>query len=78
LPIVICPLRDGPLLAAALIFTTPLPDPASPLAIVSHDAPLDAVHAQPAALLTAIDKSDAAPEPIVREPGATATAQPPA
>lgn len=47
------PERDGPVVAAALKRTVPLPLPAAPDAIVSHDALLVAVHVQPAAAVTA-------------------------
>src|SRR4051812_5831520 len=41
------PERAGPLVAAALMFTVPLPEPLAPDAIVIHDAWLAAVHAHP-------------------------------
>jgi hypothetical protein len=42
-------------LAAAEKVTAPSPDPLAPAVTVSHGAPLDAVHAQPVADMTAID-----------------------
>jgi len=64
-------------LAAALTLTTPVPDPESPLAIVSQDTVLDELHAQPAAVVMATDRSDAPPAPTVRVPGETLSAHPP-
>ena len=47
------PLRDVvAVLAATLIATVPLPEPLAPLVTVSHDAVLDALHAQPAGAVT--------------------------
>ena len=37
-----------------LYATQPLPLPAAPLLMPSHDAPLDAVHAQPVAVVTLV------------------------
>ena len=52
--IVAVPVREVvAVFAATLIVTLPLPLPFVPLAIVSHDALLVAVHAQPARLVTA-------------------------
>jgi hypothetical protein len=45
-------LRPGPVVAAALYCTSPLPVPVAPDAIVSHDSLLDAVHEQPAVVAT--------------------------
>ena len=42
-------------LAAAEKNTVPLPLPLAPAVIVSHEAPLDADHAQPAGAVTAVD-----------------------
>jgi hypothetical protein len=46
--------------ALAEKLTVPLPLPEAPAVIVSHDAPLVAVHAQPTAALTPTDPVDAA------------------
>ena len=45
--------RPGPVVAAALYCTSPVPLPLAPDVIVSHDALLDAVQAQPAPVVTA-------------------------
>ena len=51
--IVAVPLRDDvAVLAATDSATVPLPEPFAPLVIVSHDALLVAVQAQPARLVT--------------------------
>lgn len=47
------PLRAGPLLAATLNATEPLPLPLLPLEIVIHDAFDEAVHVHPFPLVTA-------------------------
>ena len=44
---------DVALLAATLTLTLPVPLPLAPAVTVSHDAELDAVHAQPLAAVTA-------------------------
>jgi hypothetical protein len=46
------PVRAGPVVDAARNATLPLPVPFAPLVIVSHDALLDAVHAQPGPVVT--------------------------
>jgi hypothetical protein len=46
------PLRADPVLAATVYPTLPLPVPAVPDVTVIHDALLDAVHAQLAAVVT--------------------------
>jgi hypothetical protein len=45
-------LREGPLVAATVNCTSPLPVPEAPDAMVTHDAPLVAVHEQPAPAVT--------------------------
>ncbi len=56
--VTVCPaivsdaLRAGPGFAATENCTWPLPLPVAPLAIVTHEAPLAAVHAQPPGLVT--------------------------
>ena len=47
------PMRASPVFAAALMTTVPLPLPLAPDVIVSHDALLVVVQAQPAAADTA-------------------------
>ena len=49
---VIVPDRDGPVVGAAVKVTIPDPLPLEPPAIVIHESWLDAVHPQPATLLT--------------------------
>ena len=52
-PMVSVPERDPPVVAAAVYWTVPLPLPLAPDVIVIHGALLVAVHAQPAAAVTA-------------------------
>jgi hypothetical protein len=55
------PVRDDvAVFAVAEKLTVPLPLPEAPAVIVSHDAPLVAVHAQPVAAFTPTDPDDAA------------------
>jgi hypothetical protein len=49
------PLREGPVVAAAVNPTLPLPAPVAPLVMLSHGALLDAVQAQPGPAVTATD-----------------------
>jgi hypothetical protein len=50
---VIVALRLVPAVLAATLYPTgPVPDPDEPLVMVSHDAPLDAVRAQPVVVVT--------------------------
>jgi hypothetical protein len=52
-PAVIVPVRgDRLVFAATLKFTVPSPDPLAPDVMVSHDADVDAVHAQPVSVST--------------------------
>ena len=51
---------DVAVFALAEKLTVPLPLPAPPAVIVSHDAPLVAVHAQPVAALTPTEPADTA------------------
>jgi hypothetical protein len=51
--IVIVAERDGPVVAATVNCTSPLPLPLVPEVIVIHDAPLDALQAHPALVETA-------------------------
>jgi hypothetical protein len=53
--IVKLPVRTLPVFAAAENATAPLPLPLAPWLMVSHESPVDAVHAQPAPMVTAID-----------------------
>jgi hypothetical protein len=51
---------DVAVLGLAEKLTVPFPVPEAPAVIVSHDAPLDAVHGHPSAALTPTDPVDAA------------------
>ncbi len=47
--------RADPVFASTLNCTVPLPDPLAPAVMCTHDCDADAVHAQPAPPVTAID-----------------------
>ena len=49
---VIVPIRSGPVLAATVNWTVPLPLPDEPPVTVIHDTLLTAVHAQPVLAVT--------------------------
>jgi hypothetical protein len=68
-------LRPGPLVAAALYWTSPLPVPAAPEVIVSHDVLLDAVQLQPAPAVTVILPAPP-PDPTDAVSGAIVNAHP--
>ena len=53
--IVIVPVRDGPLAAATLNCTVPLPEPLLPCVTVIHGTLLAAVHGQPPGAVTATE-----------------------
>ena len=55
-PAVIVPVRSGPLLAATVNDTVPLPDPLLPAVSEIHGTALLAVQAQPSAVCTSNDR----------------------
>ena len=57
--------RCGPVLAATLKPTVPLPVPVAPLVIVIHDAVVEDVHAHPAGIVTATFVAAPLPAPTV-------------
>ena len=69
------PLRAGPVVAAAAYWTSPLPLPVLPEAIVSHAALLDAVQVQPPPALTVTFPVDPA-EGAVADSGVIENAHP--
>jgi hypothetical protein len=76
-PIVSVPVRPGPLFAAAVKLTLPLPVPLAPAVIVNQPSLLAAVQLQPAGAVTAIAGVDGPPAAgTVRLVGLIVTAQP--
>jgi hypothetical protein len=72
---VMVPDREGPLVGAAVNPTDPDPLPLSPDVMVIHEAPLDALHAHPAPVVT-VTLPLPPPEGIVWVSGAIAYVQP--
>jgi hypothetical protein len=69
------PVRSGPVLAVTEYVTVPLPEPLAPAVMLAHDAPLVAVHGQPAVVVT-LTEAVVAPAPYDALVGETVYAQP--
>jgi hypothetical protein len=64
LAIVSVPFLDAPVFAVTENATVPLPEPLAPDVIVIHESVVEAVHAQPVAIVTAVELL---PAPAVKE-----------
>lgn len=75
-PIVIVPVRAGPVFAPTEKLTVPLPVPLAPDVIVSHGAEATLVQPQPLAAVTAIAVALPPPAPTVCDVGLMPTVHP--